>query len=160
MYIWTHEGSPFQHIDSFLLSSLRSIHSTINKENKRFSSSWKYPSALKILIHYGTTFESTKKALWAHLGLPTGFNSLMTHFGIRTSLRFTPLRETRGTDLPYFAHRDAEALKSSPTPPQPWVPPVNKSAVEADGISALAPQTKLRSRRLGRSAGRQRKGRD
>lgn len=60
VYIWTHEGSPFQHIDSFFLSSLRSIHGTINKENKRFPSSWKYPSALKILIHYGTTFESTK----------------------------------------------------------------------------------------------------
>ena len=82
----------------------------------------------------------------------------MTHFGRRTSLRFTPLGEMRGTDLLLFAHRDAEPPKSSPTP-QPWAP-VNKHAgVGADGISALAPQTKLcyiriRSRRLGRSTGK------
>lgn len=84
----------------------------------------------------------------------------MTHFGIRTSLRFTPLGEMRGTDLALFAYRDAEALKSSPTPRQPWAPPLNQHArVGTDGISALAPQTKLchlriRSCRLGRNTGK------
>lgn len=66
----------------------------------------------------------------------------------------------RGTDSPLFAHEDAEALKNSLTPLRPWAPLViTHAGVGADGISALAPQTKLchrriRSHRLDRSTGR------
>lgn len=73
----------------------------------------------------------------------------MTNFGVRMSLRLSFPSETRGTDSPLFAHKDAEALKSSLTPLRPWAPPVNKHAgVGADGVSALAPQTKLCHRRI------------